>query len=268
MSDHFDRTVATYMTRLLETATPDTSIAALAARMHARNVSGIPILDGERLVGVVTRIDLIRRGALHPRRWSGPAMSLPDARAAEVMTREPHTVEISDTLRTAGAEMSRLAVHRLFVMEGVRLAGVLSTLDLAAAVADARVATPLSEVMTSPIVMLDVRAPLGTAIGLLSDLAIGAVVVADEGRPVGVFTQLDALTSRDLPRTTPLEAAFDAGVICLADDTHLFRAAAHAAELDVRRVIACRNREAVGIVSGLDFARAAATDRRVARSPA
>jgi CBS domain-containing protein len=257
MHDHLEGTVDMYMTRTPEAATPDTAIATIAATMHTRNVSGVPVLDGDRLVGVVTRTDLIKFGALRPRRWGGPVMPLPAARAAEVMTKDPRTIDVRETVRRAGAEMARHAVHRVFVMDGAALVGVLSTLDVAAAVADARIETPLRDVMSSPIVTLDVQAPLGSAIDVLARSAITGVVIVEGDHPIGVFTQLDALASRDLPRDTPIETTFDAGVICLSEDTRLFRAAAHSAELDVRRVIVCRDREAVGVVSGLDFARAA-----------
>lgn len=93
---------------------------------------------------------------------------------------------------------------------------------------------------------------------MLAKVQITGIVVVEEGRPVGVFTQLDALASRDLPRSTPVETTYEAAVICLPHDTKLHRAAAHAAQLDVRRVVVCRDHEAVGIVSGLDFARVAA----------
>jgi CBS domain-containing protein len=127
----------------------------------------------------------------------------------------------------------------------------------AAAVSDARIETPLSAVMTSPIISLDVKAPLSAAIDLLARVQISGIIVNEEARPIGVFTQLDALASRDLPRGTPLEETFDPAVICLPDDTKLHRAAAHAAQLDIRRVVVCRGRESVGVVSGLDFARVA-----------
>jgi hypothetical protein len=70
-----------------------------------------------------------------------------------------------------------------------------------------------------------------------------------------MFTQMNALACRDLPRSMPVETAYDAAVICLPVEVKLHRAAAHAAELDVRRVVACRGGEAVGVVGGLDFAR-------------
>jgi CBS domain-containing protein len=47
-------------------------------------------------------------------------------------------------------------------------------------------------------------------------------------------------------------------VICLAATTRLHRAAAHVADLRVRRLVVCNDREAVGIVSATDFARVVA----------
>jgi len=44
-------------------------------------------------------------------------------------------------------------------------------------------------------------------------------------------------------------------VLCLSATTKLSRAAAHVAELDVRRVVVCKDREAIGIVTALDFVR-------------
>lgn len=259
MQDFFDRPVTTYMSRALETAAPDTPIEEIAAVMHGRGVSGIPVIDNGELVGVVTRTDLIQLGVLQGgRRWTTPAMALPKRRAADIMSGPPRVITPTTPLRIAAKIMSDHAIHRLFVLEANQgLAGVISTRDIAEAVRDARVETPLSAVMTSPIVTLDVRAPLGAAIELLARVPITGVIVTEECRPIGVFTQLDALASRDLPRSTPIDTTFDAAVICLPDDTRLHRAAAHACQLDVRRVVACRDREAVGVVSGLDFARVA-----------
>jgi hypothetical protein len=47
-------------------------------------------------------------------------------------------------------------------------------------------------------------------------------------------------------------------VICLPDDMKLHRVAAHVTDLRVRRVVVCKAREAVGIVSASDFARVVA----------
>lgn len=252
----FDRPVSEYMTPDVEVADIDSPLEDLARAMHERGISGLPVLRGTELAGVVTRTDLIQLGVLQAgRRWTTPAMPLPRRRAGDVMTREPRAVAPSTSLREAARIMSDRGLHRVFVVDKGRLAGVLSTLDLAAAVRDARIDVPLSSVMTALILSVDVHAPVSAAIDLLARVSVSGLIVTDEGLPVGMFTQLDALAGRDLPRDTPVEATYDAAVICLPAETKLHRAAAQAAQLDVRRVVVCRGREAVGIVSGLDFAR-------------
>jgi CBS domain-containing protein len=254
----FDRPVSEYMSRDVATADVEASLAALARTMHERGISGVPVLQNGTLAGVVTRTDLIQLGVMQTRnRWAGPVMALPTRRAADVMTREPRVVAPDATLRAAARIMSDQGMHRVFVLEGKQLVGVLSTRDLAAAVRDARVTAPLSSVMTGLVLSIDVYAPLSAAVDLLSRVQVTGLIVTEEGLPVGMFTQLDALASRDLPRSTPVETTYDAAVICLPAETRLFRAAAHAAQLDVRRVVVCRGREAVGVIGGLDFARIA-----------
>ena len=262
MQEHFDRPVSAYMSRDVEAAAPDATLEDLARTIQTRDISGIPILDGNAIVGVVSRTDLIQAGCSLPRlRWgAGPAMPLPKLRARDVMTHDPRTILASTSLREAAAMMSSYAIHRVFVTDrDRRLIGVLSTVDLAAAVSDARLTATLESAMTSPIVTLDVKAPLGTAVDVLASVAITGVIVTEEGIPVGVFTQADALASRELPRRTPIDTTCDVGVMCMAHDTKLHRAAAHAARLDVRRIVVCRDREAIGVVGGLDFARIVAT---------
>jgi signal-transduction protein with cAMP-binding, CBS, and nucleotidyltransferase domain len=184
---------------------------------------------------------------------------LPVATAKDVMTREPVSVSPAMSLRDAAQFMIRRGIHRVMVVEGHALVGVLSTLDLAAAVYDARIESPLKAWMTSPIITVDARQPIAAADDLLDRLHLTALVVVEDGWPIGVFGQLEALAARDLPRDTPIGTVLDASLICIPETCRVFRAAAHASQLDIRRVIATRGAEIVGILGGLDFARIVAT---------
>lgn len=53
-------TVGEVMTRQVTTATPHTDVADVVTMMLAHGVRTVPVVDGERLVGVVTRRDLVR----------------------------------------------------------------------------------------------------------------------------------------------------------------------------------------------------------------
>jgi len=57
-------TVGELMTTQFETAHPDDTLGTVAARMHDRDVTHMPVVDDDgRLVGIVARGDLVRRVA-------------------------------------------------------------------------------------------------------------------------------------------------------------------------------------------------------------
>ena len=53
-------TVADVMTTEFATVDPDESLEALATIMHDRDVTHVPVVDGDALVGIVARGDLVR----------------------------------------------------------------------------------------------------------------------------------------------------------------------------------------------------------------
>ncbi|TMQ26478.1 MAG: CBS domain-containing protein [Deltaproteobacteria bacterium] len=260
MRIHFDEPVVSYMTRDLEVARVDTPVEDLARTMQARGISGLPILDAKgHIVGVVTRTDLIQLGVMQGgRRPTQHKMIFPRRRASDVMTHGAACVSSSASLRHAGRMMIDNDIHRVFVTEGRELAGVICAVDLTAAVRDARIETPVAQVMTSPIVTIDIHQPLSAAVDMLDRFHVTGLIVTDDGHPIGMFTQANALASRDLPRATPVETVYDAAVICLPAEMKLHRVAAHVADLRARRVVVCKAREPIGIVSATDFARVVA----------
>jgi CBS domain-containing protein len=53
-------TVADVMVTDFPTAKPDDTLDGLAAQMHDRDVTHVPVLDGDTLLGIVARGDLVR----------------------------------------------------------------------------------------------------------------------------------------------------------------------------------------------------------------
>ncbi len=257
----FSQPVADYMTREVEAVSPDALLPSVVRALERVNISAVPVVQHGTLIGVISRTDLLHVGRLNAGTGRRPtSLTVPDLRVGEVMKRNPLVVAPHLPLAEAARIMHDARVHRVFVVESGAVIGVLSTLDLAAAVRDARLETPLAEVMSSPIFSVDTTDPLSLATERLELDHVTGLIVLEDGWPVGVFTQSEAMAARDLPRDTRVDDVFDQAVICLPDSTRLFRAAAHAARLDVRRVVACRQREAVGVLSGLDFARIVASD--------
>jgi predicted transcriptional regulator len=257
----FHQPVRTFMSKAPITIAPTTSLDEILQILQARGLSALPVVNPANVpIGIVARTDLIRLGLQNAvPRGTSPSLPLPVGTAADVMTKDPVIARADLSIRDAAQLMIRRGIHRVLVAEDQRLVGVLSTLDLATAVFEARITSPVSAWMTAPVVTVDAKQPIAAATDLLDRLHVTAVVVIEDGWPIGVFGQSEALAARDLPRDTPVDVVLDHAMICMPETCRIYRAAAQAAQLEVRRVIATRNHEIVGVVGGLDFARIVAT---------
>ena len=149
-------------------------------------------------------------------------------------------------------------IHRVFVVGGDELA-VFSTRDAMEATRVARLGAPIASVMSTRVLAIDRTAQLAQGISLLEDEAVTGVVVTDDGLPIGVFGQAQAIAARDLPADTPIEDHLDHSLLLLPARTPLFRAAAFSQSTSARRIVAVgANHQMVGVVTGLDFCRALA----------
>jgi CBS domain-containing protein len=138
--------VAEVMTREVFAVAPGTSLETVARLLSQKRIHGAPVVDADgTVIGVVSLADLV-----DPDRDSGHEMghsiyySFSDGWAAvmggsvdtrpgcvdEVMTRAVLTIDASASIEDAAARMIEFGVHRLLVLEGEQMAGVLSVVDL------------------------------------------------------------------------------------------------------------------------------------------
>jgi CBS domain-containing protein len=149
-------------------------------------------------------------------------------------------------------------IHRLFVEDAGRLVGVFSTQDLLLAIRDQRIPMPIGQAMACPAFTIPMTAPLSVAVDQFAAAHVSGLVVVDEEEwPVGTFTQTEALLARDVHTDTPVEDVMSHAILCLDVRTPLYRAAAQAHATRARRVLAVEHRHVKGVLTGLDFARAA-----------
>ena len=128
-----------------------------------------------------------------------------------------------------------------------------------ASVRSLRIERAIATVMSHPVITLPVTASLADAASRLDRVGVTGVAILDEfGYPVGAFTQVEALASRDLSPNTRIEEVMSYGLVLQHVNTPLYRAAAYAFEARARRVFAMDNGDLRGVVTGLDFARALA----------
>lgn len=150
------------MRRELITAEPSHSLVELRHLLIESHVSGVPVMDEGRLVGIVSRSDLVRveelvealdaevseeqlverqtDGFSHPSAREGfrgfsrhlSNLRVKDAMRTQVLTCSPET-----PVHEVAAEMVLHHVHRVVVVKGEKPVGIVTTLDIAALVAKA-----------------------------------------------------------------------------------------------------------------------------------
>ncbi len=117
------------------------TVAEVADQLERAHVSGAPVVDGDRLVGVVTMGDLRRwLAATNPdeldpvaaARWSGPG-SLHGKRLADLLSRRPVVARPQWPLAKAAELLEATGFQRLPVLDDAeRLVGVIARDVLAA----------------------------------------------------------------------------------------------------------------------------------------
>ncbi|MBJ6363287.1 CBS domain-containing protein [Paenibacillus sp. GCM10012307] len=117
------RTVKEIMTTDCITATQHDNIYELAVMMKNNDIGFVPIVEGRKLLGVVTDRDLVVRG--YAQKHSGSTS------VTEVLTTDIETIAPSTSVDEAARIMARNQIRRLPVVENGELLGVVAIGDLA-----------------------------------------------------------------------------------------------------------------------------------------
>jgi CBS domain-containing protein len=109
------------MSRDLLSTEPTEAITQVAQRMVERDLGAVLVLDGGRLVGIMTERDIMRAVArgLHG-----------DAVVGDYMSKDPETIEPDDTMQHAAVLMIHGGFRHLPVVERDSVVGILSIRDL------------------------------------------------------------------------------------------------------------------------------------------
>jgi CBS domain-containing protein len=143
------------MDRNPATVGPEAGVEEVVRTLREHELPGVPVVDGDgRCLGIVTEADLVlpdEQGDLHlPHyvnlfggtvfleslgRFEGRLRKAFAATAADMMTAEPDTVAPDTTVREAARLIHESGHNRLPVVDGARLVGVVTRLDVLGALA-------------------------------------------------------------------------------------------------------------------------------------
>jgi CBS domain-containing protein len=235
--------VSNVMTRRVISVTPGTSVVAAIRLMLKNKISGLPVIEKHRLVGMVTEGELLRRKEIGTGRkhsaWYDAFFGSAESAAMYVrthglkvkdaMSRQPVSVSEATTLDGVVRLMERHGIKRLPVVRKRKVVGIVSRADLMRAVVGMHRSVNKSPINDSSLrrkilanirnqswaadadIDVAVRKGVVDAFGKISDAAQRAALIALIENTLGTVRVEDHLLRREAarPRT---EAAMISGV--------------------------------------------------------
>ena len=124
--------------------TPDTPVAEAAQLMESEDVGSLPVLEGQRVVGVVTDRDIVVRAVAKGKDPKG--MPVREVASGDLVTLTP-----DDDLSDALTLMATHQVRRLPVVDAEnRLVGIVAQADLARVAGEKAIGEMVEDISQSP----------------------------------------------------------------------------------------------------------------------
>jgi len=125
------------MTHTVSTVTPDATVREALKLLEATQLSGAPVVGDDGVKGVISMSDIADLLVNAPESAANTSDSVLDEHTvAELMTSDIVSVTPDTSVRTVAGIMRNRAIHRILVMEGRQLCGIISAIDIARAVSE------------------------------------------------------------------------------------------------------------------------------------
>ncbi len=180
---------------------PSDPLTHMAEHLIASGYRGIPVVENGRLVGLISRSDVV--GIL------ADTEEFAELRIQDIMTPDPQTMEERESLGKARDLMRSLDERSVPVVdEEGRLTGVVGVKDMVEVLTKGKprratrgeragqktaLQVEVRSVMRAPAIVIGPEGNGAEAAALMRDRDISSVVVVEDGRPTGIVTQADLL---------------------------------------------------------------------------
>ncbi|HKT22533.1 MAG TPA: CBS domain-containing protein, partial [Nitrososphaerales archaeon] len=192
MQRHLGPLAKEFMKKGVVTAMLDTTVEKAIRAMDEHNIGSVVVLDNLGPCGVFTERDLLSRILARGR---NPLTTT----IAEVMSPKFPSINSTQTLEeTAAAMIDRKS--RLMVFEGAELVGIVTPTDLVRVLKGAGEDFSILKVISTRVVTVLPETPIDVVVKLMDEKKIGSVIVTEDDRWAGIFTERDLLKRILAPR--------------------------------------------------------------------
>jgi acetoin utilization protein AcuB len=124
--------VSTIMTKNLVTAQVTDSLRHVNSLLKKHKIRHLPIVSGEKLVGIISRTDILRLsfGDIFEGQDNMDETIFDMLKLEQVMVSKPHTVHPDDPIKEVAEKFTMSEFHALPVVDGDKVVGIVSTTDL------------------------------------------------------------------------------------------------------------------------------------------
>lgn len=148
-------------------------------------ISGVPVIKGKKLVGIITRKDLLQKPE--------------ETQLGLLMTTKPITITPDADIREAARLLVSHHIRRLPVIENSKLVGLCSVADLIHAIAQLKIRDEIKETYVSQTFALWEETPLPLVGRVMEISGVDAIPILDaESRLQGIISERDLIRSSSI----------------------------------------------------------------------
>ena len=124
--------VSTIMTQNVVTANVSDSLRHISTLLRKHNIRHIPVVSGNKLVGIVSRSDIMRLsfGDMFDGQENADEAIFDMLKIEQVMVSDPVTIDGDDNIKEVAEKFTTIDFHALPVVKGNEVIGIVSTTDL------------------------------------------------------------------------------------------------------------------------------------------
>ena len=247
------------MTKDPITAPTTASLDEVMRSMDKHELRHMPIMDGEKVVGVLSDRDLLTSTG-----WLPGAERNEDHRTAgDLIQKRPVTCSSDDSVVMITVDLTSRMIGCLPVIDAGKLVGIVTEMDMLDAYLDlctkdnhsARLHEPVSQHMATQLSTLAPTSTIAEAMELEKDRGVRHLPVVDEERLVGIVSDRDLRKAygRGKDATSPIADVMSPSPLTLDPEEPLSRAATCLLEGRISALPVVDDGRLVGILTLLDL---------------